>query len=29
LFACFDPGDLATAHRVMTQVTERADQLLT
>jgi hypothetical protein len=29
LFAGFDPGDLATAHRVLTRVTERAGQLLT
>jgi DNA-binding MarR family transcriptional regulator len=29
LFAGFDPDDLATAHRVLTQVTERAGQLLT
>lgn len=28
LFAGFDPGDLATAHRVLTQVTERAGQLV-
>jgi DNA-binding MarR family transcriptional regulator len=27
LFSGFDPDDLATAHRVLTQVTERADQL--
>jgi hypothetical protein len=26
--AGFDPGDLATAHRVLTRVTERAGQLL-
>jgi DNA-binding MarR family transcriptional regulator len=28
LFAGFDPADLATAHRVLTQLTERAGQLL-
>ena len=29
LYAGFEPGDLATARRVLTQVTERAGQLLT
>ena len=29
LFSGFDPDDLATARRVLTQVTERAGQLLT
>lgn len=29
LFADFNPDDLATAHRVLTRVTERAGQLLT
>lgn len=27
LFAGFDPDDLATAHRVLTQVIERAGQI--